>query len=130
MTRNAIRWLGLALAFFALSFSVHAQSLQITVAPTNIVWDTNTWVTLTITNLTPGASVDVRLYADIDRNGVLSGPDVLVGDFPVQDGAVHAAHGGQFGLELRGSVIGKRPGQGLPGAMAKDTGQVGENAPA
>ncbi|HBA82642.1 MAG TPA: hypothetical protein DCZ95_00980 [Verrucomicrobia bacterium] len=90
MIRFAIRTVLFCGVFSLLPLAAHAQSVQLSVAPTNLVWNTNAWVTLTATNLTPGAGLDLLLFADIDRNGALSQSDVLMGSFPVEDGVTNS----------------------------------------
>jgi hypothetical protein len=90
MMRSLARVVLCCLVYPFVQLPANAQSLQVKVSPTNMVWDTNLWVTVTATNLTPGADVNLWLFADIDRNGALSTPDITVGKFPVKDGVTNA----------------------------------------
>lgn len=65
-------------------------AINIAVSPTNIVWNTNTWVGLTVTGITANAGVDIRLYVDVNRNRSVDTNDVCLTEFRVQDGVTNA----------------------------------------
>jgi hypothetical protein len=70
--------------------SFAGPDFALSVSPTNIAWDTNTWVNLDITGLTPGQPVDVALYADINRNNAVDAVDNPIMRFRVQDGVTNS----------------------------------------
>ena len=64
---------------------------QVSVTPSNIVWTSNTWVTLTVSNLAAGAKVNLELYLDVSDNGMVDAAlDPLIAAFGVQDGGTNA----------------------------------------
>jgi hypothetical protein len=63
-----------------------ATGLSLRAAPASIPWDTNAWVTLTVSNLNPAAEAQVDLYLDIQDNGVVDVADPLVASYRVRDG--------------------------------------------
>ena len=66
------------------------SSLTISASPTDIVWTSNEWVTLSVSNLTDGAAVNLELYLDVQENGLVDGSDLLVASYRVQDGQANA----------------------------------------
>lgn len=64
--------------------------LTISVAPTNIAWTSNTWVTLTVNGFSAGDSVKLGLYLDVAGNGVVDAADPLVAAYLVGDGRTNA----------------------------------------
>ena len=68
--------------------SVLAQ-IDISVTPSTISWDTNTWVDIVMTNLTPGANVRLALVTDIEGDGALDGADAILATFDLMDGEVN-----------------------------------------
>lgn len=91
----AFRWrsgrLGHLLAIaLTLTAALSASGIDISMSPTNIAWDTNTWVNFTITNISPNEVVNLDLYLDVNRDGALDANDVLLNGFEVQDGETNS----------------------------------------
>lgn len=63
-----------------------AFGIGLSVSPTNISWNTNTWLDIVITNVTPEAEVNLGLYVDVASNGIIDGQDYLLTLFELQDG--------------------------------------------
>lgn len=62
----------------------------ISVSPTHIVWTSNEWVTVAVSNLAAGAEVQLELYLDVQENGVVDASDLLLASCRVQDGRTNA----------------------------------------
>jgi hypothetical protein len=77
LTVAALGWAGL---------SAEGATLQMTIAPTSVAWNAETFVQITITNIPLGSAVQLDLHVDADRNGVLGAPDFLVGRIDLKDG--------------------------------------------
>ena len=56
------------------------------VSPETITNDFVGQLTLSITNLTPGQTIDVRAYADLNGNGLVDPGEPIIINFPVTDG--------------------------------------------
>lgn len=65
---------------------VAARGLNISVNPPAVDWNVNGWVDLTISNITPGALVQVALLIDVDQNRALGPADRPLLAFVLQDG--------------------------------------------
>jgi hypothetical protein len=68
--------------------SVRATAISLTISPAAITNDSIGKVTLTITNLTAGKTVNVEWYADLNTNGIIDAGDLLITSFQVTDGQV------------------------------------------
>jgi hypothetical protein len=64
--------------------------VSVSVAPAAIAWDTNTWVDVTVSNLTVGSKLMLSLFVDLNRNGALDADDRRLLCFPLQDGVTNA----------------------------------------
>ncbi len=62
--------------------------IGLTLSPASITNDYVGKVTANITSLTPGMTVTVELYADLNTNGVIDAGDLLVQSFQLTDGQV------------------------------------------
>lgn len=62
------------------------QALELSVAPTSMDWNSNGWVNVSISNLTPGAEVQIALVVDADQNHVLTDADVPIFSAMLSDG--------------------------------------------
>ena len=67
-------------------------------------------VSLTISGLTPGQTVRVEKFADLNANGVIDGSDALVRSFKVTDGQLPII-GGVRNLNVPGDDDGATAGQ-------------------
>ncbi|MBA4387012.1 MAG: hypothetical protein C0404_03465 [Verrucomicrobia bacterium] len=56
------------------------------VSPTNLQWNSNSWIDVTITNLDPGACVNLDLIVDADRDKVIDPTDRILSRFTLWDG--------------------------------------------
>jgi protocatechuate 3,4-dioxygenase beta subunit len=65
---------------------VSSHALNVSVAPSTLDWNINAWVDVTISNLTPGASVQLVLLVDADQNRALSPADRPLAGFTLADG--------------------------------------------
>jgi hypothetical protein len=65
-----------------------AAAIGLTISPPAITNDSIGKVTLTITNLTAGKTVNVEWYADLNTNGIIDAGDLLITSFQVTDGQV------------------------------------------
>ena len=72
-----------------LSMVSSGYTLDLAVSPDSIGWSSNTWVTCTVSGLTPGSEVTLELHQDVDANGVLGAPDRLIRSFALQDGVTN-----------------------------------------
>ena len=76
--------------FLSLMLPLSALAIQLSVSPTNMVWNANGWVNLVISNVAPHAAVDLRLYVDVDNDGVVdTNKDVFFTSFQLTDGATN-----------------------------------------
>ena len=64
-------------------------SVDLAVSPTTVAWNQDTWVTCAVSGVTPGANVELELYRDVDRDGVVGAGDLLVRHHDVTDGATN-----------------------------------------
>ena len=65
-----------------------ARAISLALNPTSITNDYVGALTLSIGNLTPGMTVTVECYADLNTNGVIDAGDLLLKQFQVSDGQV------------------------------------------
>ena len=65
-------------------------AVTVSVSPTNIMWDANTWVQLDITGLTTNQRVNLTLHADIDKNGVAGPTEPQIMRFGLRDGMANS----------------------------------------
>ncbi len=84
--------LSIGIVFMAFTSSVLAGpgGPALGVSPATIAWTSNAWVTVTVSNLTAGAKVDISLYVDVQSNGVVDAVDQLLASFRVQDGVTNS----------------------------------------
>jgi len=80
--------LGLAAAAVAGSAPRVGAAIGVTFTPASITNDYVGKVTLDISGLTPGKTVTVETYADLNTNGVIDAGDLLTQSFQVTDGQV------------------------------------------
>lgn len=80
-------WLLGLLLGFSLSTVAHA-AVGFSISPSTITNDYVGEIALNITNLTPGQTVTVGLYADLNGNGIVATNDPLTRSFPLTDGQV------------------------------------------
>jgi hypothetical protein len=78
-----------------MQLSVSAASLS--VDPVSIHWNEQRWVNLEISGLTPGETVQFRLFADIDGDHTIGTSDALIWAHEMTDGA-ESAFLDEFGL--------------------------------
>ena len=84
---NALSRLGVAALW--LSLASIAPGLDLSLSPTNIQWDTQTWVNVEVTGVTASADVFLRIYVDVDKDGNIGGDDYLVRGYSLSDGATN-----------------------------------------
>ncbi|MBU0676658.1 MAG: hypothetical protein KJ626_00945 [Verrucomicrobia bacterium] len=65
-------------------------AFDIHVNPGSIDWTSNLWVDVAISNITVGGEVDLHLFADINANGVVDAPDMLITTFELEDGLTNS----------------------------------------
>lgn len=80
--------LGIAAAAVAGAPSRAVATIGLTITPASITSDYVGKVTLNITGLTPGKTVTVETYADLNTNGVIDAGDRLLQSVQVTDGLV------------------------------------------
>lgn len=97
-------WVAAALAVVAAGT---APAINVSVSPTDLAWNTNTWVCLTVTGVTAGAAVDLRLYADVNRSRTLDANDVWVTELRVQDGVTNAWGSSVIACDTNGVADGR-----------------------
>ena len=96
---------------FGLGLSAVANAaVGFSISPSIITNDFVGEVTLTITNLTPGQTVTVGLYADLNGNGIIETNDPLGWSFPLTDGQVPLVAGVR-NLNIPGDEDGLANGQ-------------------
>lgn len=79
----------LLIAFFLvvwLSAGMGSYALTLNISPSTMDWNSNGWVDIVISNITPGAMVRCNLLVDVDQNRLLSLPDRPLAGFEVRDG--------------------------------------------
>src|SRR5579883_1088595 len=78
----------LAIALFALMLATQSVSAAVTVSisPGAISNQYTGYITLQISNLISGATVEVQAFADSNSNGVVDSGDLLIQQFQVTDG--------------------------------------------
>jgi len=84
--------IGTILSLATGAVSADPSLLNITCSPASLAWDTNAWIGVSITGsgLSTGAVVDLRLYVDVNCNGVVDPNDVWLTELRVQDGVTNA----------------------------------------
>ena len=96
---------------FGLGLSAVANAaVGFSISPSIITNDFVGEVTLTITNLTPGQTVTVGFYADLNGNGIIETNDPLGWSFPLTDGQVPLVAGVR-NLNIPGDEDGLANGQ-------------------
>ncbi len=101
-------------------------AIGLTVSPAAVTNDYVGTITLNITNLTPGMTVNVQEYADLNTNGVIDAGDLLIKSLQLTDGQAPTV-GGVRNLNVPGDEDGLTNGriQALlyfPGASASIAG--------
>ncbi len=92
-------------------FSLRAQSASLVVSPSTLTNDFKGTVVISITGLTPGATVAVEQYLDANGNGAIDSPkEALVRAFSVTDGRVTSI-GGVRDVNVPGDDDGLTNGQ-------------------
>jgi protocatechuate 3,4-dioxygenase beta subunit len=66
--------------------AVWASAVDLTVSPDSVAWTDQGWIDISITNITPAASVGLFLYLDVDGDGTIDGSDFPITFFGVKDG--------------------------------------------
>jgi len=61
----------------------------LTLSPSSIAWNTNTWVGFDLSGITPGAAVTLQVYVDVDKNRQAGSNDVLLMQFNLKDGVTN-----------------------------------------
>lgn len=69
-----------------LMFADSLFAVDLTLSPTSIVWTNQCWLDVSISNIAVAGGVDLKLYLDIDGNGIVNGDDYLVAVFELDDG--------------------------------------------
>jgi hypothetical protein len=82
--------LALLLACTAMQTMATPPVPTLTLSPSSIAWNTNTWVDFDLANITPGAAVNLQVYADIDKNRQAGSNDVLLMRFSLKDGVTNS----------------------------------------
>jgi hypothetical protein len=77
-----------AVAVISLLSGLGARAISLALNPTSITNDYVGTLTLSIGNLTPGMTVTVESYADLNTNGIIDAGDLLLKRFQVTDGQV------------------------------------------
>ena len=81
--------LALLLACTAMQALALPAGPSLTLSPSSIAWNTNTWVNFDLSGITPGAAVNLQVYADIDKNHQTGSNDVLLMQFNLRDGVTN-----------------------------------------
>ncbi len=102
LTRTA----ALATLMVALSGAV-SPAINVSVSPTSIVWNTTTWVGLTVTGITAGAAVDLRLYVDVNGDRSVDTNDVWLTEIRVTDGITNAWGASMLACDTNGAADGR-----------------------
>jgi hypothetical protein len=105
----AVSQFGLIVVIWLAGLAFSAPAVNFSISPTTV---SNTYVgniTLTITSLTNGETVTVQQFLDVNTNGVIDGPDLLVGQWQLTDGLA-MAYGGVTNLNVPGDLD-STPGQ-------------------
>jgi hypothetical protein len=97
-------------------------AIGLTISPAAVTNDYVGKITLNITNLTPGMTVNVQEYADLNANGVIDAGDLLIKSLQLTDGQAPKV-GGVRNLNVPGDEDGLTNGQiqgvlYFPGASA------------
>ena len=71
--------------FFVLAFAGSVFSIDLTISPTNMAWTEQGWLDVSVTNFTE-EGVDIKLYVDVNGDGVVNGSDFLAAAFEIDDG--------------------------------------------
>lgn len=81
---------------FVLCPVFRTAAVDLSVSPSSMVWTNQGWVNLSITNITPAAYMDIRLYLDINGDGIINGGDYAVALFEVDDGEISPVEAESF----------------------------------
>lgn len=100
----------ICLVLAALNLPIPAAS-AVTLAIAAVSNTYSGWITLTISGLSPGGSVVVQKYLDLNNNGVIDGNDLLVQQFSLTDGQPGMVIGGVTNFNVPGDMDGATNGQ-------------------
>ena len=105
--RNTIR----ALLVITLLSAVATSAATLTLTPSTIAWNTNTWVGFDVNGIANGASVDLEWYVDVNRNGLVDGDDLLLAQFRLKDGLTNAFGAHIIACDTNGVADGRITGR-------------------
>ena len=83
-------------AFIVLLSACRASAIDLSVSPSSMVWTNQGWVNLSITNVAAGAYLDIKLFLDVNGDGIINGSDYAVALFEVDDGEISPVEAESF----------------------------------
>ncbi len=80
----------LKLILLTTAIAVTGFSMDLTLSSNSMNWEGQDFINLSISNITPGAEVDLSVFLDIDHDGIIDAAEPLLVQFNLTDGETNA----------------------------------------